>query len=384
MTITQEEIAAALRAANEPRLVESTGDLARVAEEWKERGVLGIDTEFVRERTYRADLGLVQVSDGKAAWLVDPVRIDRLDALSAMLEDPAIIKVFHSSSEDLEVLWLTLGVSPAPMVDTQIACAMLGQPLQQSYHNTVKSLCGVEVDKEQTRSNWVKRPLNPKQLHYAATDVVFLPMLHCELREQLEEAGRRHWLEEDVDLMRRQSREPVDPESAYLRIGGAGRLDQPGLRVLQRLARWREEAAATRNRARGFVVPDPALMQMAQSRPESREDLAAIDGLHESVVRRDGDTLLTLVREGLESSEPVAELAVLDNRDKKLLDSMRSLVRRQGESLEIDPALLASRKVLEELIRCHRAGEPIPERLQGWRKDIITDELIEILEQGSQ
>lgn len=382
--MTQEEIATALRAANEPRLVETTRELERVAEAWNDCGVLGIDTEFVRERTYRADLGLVQVSNGTTAWLVDPVQIDRLDALSAMLEDPAITKVFHSSSEDLEVLWLTLGVSPAPMVDTQIACAMLGQPLQQSYHNTVKSQCGVEVDKEQTRSNWIKRPLKPEQLHYAATDVVFLPMLHRELHERLEEAGRRHWLEQDVDLMRQQSREPVDPEGAYLRIGGAGRLDQPGLRVLQRLAKWREEAAASRNRARGFVVSDPVLLQMAQIRPESREDLAAIDGLHQSVVRRDGETLLSLVREGLESSEAVAELAVLDNRDKKVLDSMRSLVRRQGESLGIDPALLASRKVLEDLIRCCRTGKPIPERLQSWRKDVVTDELVEILEKLSQ
>ena len=143
--MTRTRLERSLSAADHPILLETAAQLSDAKKSWNGKQVLGIDTEFVRERTYRAQLGLVQVSDGDTAWLVDPVRLAGLEPLKELLEDPGVTKVLHSGSEDLEVLLHSVGALPEPLVDTQIACAMLGQPLQMGYHATVQWLFGVEV-----------------------------------------------------------------------------------------------------------------------------------------------------------------------------------------------------------------------------------------------
>ena len=180
----------AIEAAKHPNLLETPAQLEAAEREWSGSDVLGIDTEFVRERTYRADLGLIQVSDGRTAWLWDPLRFENDAAITRLLENPAILKILHSGSEDLEVLRHALDAIPEPLVDTQIACAMLGQPLQLAFQGAAKWLFDVDIDKEHTRSNWLKRPLAPAQLHYAAMDVVLLPLMFEELKARLEAAGR--------------------------------------------------------------------------------------------------------------------------------------------------------------------------------------------------
>lgn len=377
--ISADEKRSAQHAASEAQLVASNSELAETGALWRRRSVLGVDTEFLRERTFRAELGLVQISDARAAWLIDPLHIAAPETLTSLLDDASVTKIFHSASEDLDVLWQTFAVSPAPMIDTQIACAMLGQPLQQSYHNAVKWLCGVELAKEHTRSNWLKRPLTAAQLHYAASDVVFLPLLYRELRKRLEALERWSWVVEDVEHLRAQSRQPLEPHEAYLRVRGAGRLDQDGLRVLRALAAWRERTAAMRNLARGFVIPDAVLLQLATAKPTTREALHGVPDLHDSSIRRDGSTIIRLVHEGMASDAAVADVKPLDNRQKRLLDRMRAAVRRTASSLGIDPALLASRRTLEELVRGHAQGSEPPERLLGWRRSIVTEELLEIL-----
>jgi ribonuclease D len=374
------EIEAAQSAASQPRLVESNRQLEDSIREWRACPILGVDTEFLRERTFRAELGLIQVSDGKTAWLIDPLRIEQPEVLANWFQEPSILKVFHSASEDLEVLWLTLGASPAPMVDTQIACALLGQPLQLSYHGAVKSLTGIEVDKEQTRSNWLSRPLKPAQLHYAACDVVFLPLLFRELQHRLKDQNRWRWLEEEVAAMRRQSQQNPEPGGAYLRIRGAGRLRQDELRILRALARWREETAMARNMARGFVVADATLLEIALRVPKSLQELKTINGLHPRALQKYGDHIIQLVQDAEHSQAVVEGVPVLDKKQQCQLDLLRNLVRERASELGVDPALLASKKVLEALILSRAAGTEIPERLQGWRKSILADALIRSLD----
>ena len=187
----------ALSAGEHPILLESATQLAHAANQWEKSEVLGVDTEFVRERTYRADLGLVQVSDGQTAWLIDPLATGSLEPLAQLMANTAIIKILHSCSEDLEVLMHALGQLPQPLVDTQIASAMLGQSLQLGYHHAVKWLFDIAIDKDQTRSNWCRRPLHTRQLRYAAMDVVFLPMMLQKMRLKLEKADSvfREWME---------------------------------------------------------------------------------------------------------------------------------------------------------------------------------------------
>jgi ribonuclease D len=366
----------ALAAADRPSLLTSGQALAEAAEHWSHCEVLGIDTEFVRERTYRAALGLVQISDGESAWLVDPLAEVSLELLRRLLTDPAVVKVLHSGSEDLEVLLHTIDVVPDPLVDTQVACALLGQPMQMAYHGTCKWLFDVEIDKEQTRSNWCRRPLTERQLHYAAMDVVLLPEIYRELRRRLEELGRWPWLQEEVGRMQRTAETDIDPAMAYLRFAGAGRLDDASLAALRALARWREETAIRLDRARGFVIPDAVLMQMARTRPGDRRALRSIEGIHPNALKRHEQPLLDVIRSDARDQSDLARPYAFSDAQRRLLKRLKSRVTAKSAELGVDPALLASRRELENLLRSQALGEPVPERFTGWRKAVITDDLL--------
>ena len=368
----------ATEAAEHPILLETQAQLDKAQKIWNQSKILGIDTEFVRERTYRADLGLVQVSDGETAWLFDPLTIRTYQQLADTLTNPGIVKVLHSGSEDMEVLMNATGVVPTPLVDSQIACAMLGQPLQLGYHHALKWLFDVVIDKDQTRSNWCKRPLNPRQLHYAAMDVVLLPEMLKTLKPRLESAGRWAWLEEDVARMQRNALNQVEPDKAYLRFSGIGRMDDATLRVMKYLARWREETARERNRARGFVISDAAMLQIAREKPASLEQIKANENIHPVAISLYGDILLQLIFEAASDSTTLTRLKPLDDRQRRQLKEMRKVVLYRSSELAVDPALLASRRELEKLLRAEADEGPMPDRFLGWRKEIITDELLAV------
>jgi len=370
----------ALSAGEHPILLESATQLANAAKEWANSKVLGVDTEFVRERTYRANLGLVQVSDGRTAWLIDPLTVGSLEPLAQLMANTAITKILHSSSEDLEVLMNAMGQLPQPLVDTQIASAMLGQSLQLGYHHAVKWLLDIAVDKDQTRSNWCRRPLHSHQLRYAAMDVVLLPMMLQKMKPQLEQAGRWEWLMEDVERLKRNSLTPVEPEKAYLRFLGNGRMDDEGLMALQALAAWREKTAKKKNRARGFVISDTGLLQLARLRPASRQEIRKIEEIHPGALARYQDQLLRLITDSMSAKSPVERIENLSNTQQKSLKTMRRSVNESAQELGIDPALLASRRELEKLIRATASGQPLPERFLGWRKKIITEDLMLLLD----
>ena len=373
------KIETALSASLRPVILESRSKLLHAAEEWTDSSVLGIDTEFIRERTYRADLGLVQISNGLTAWLVDPIALDSLEPLEELMRETSVTKILHSGSEVLEILQNELGTLPNPLVDTQIACAMLGQPLQMGYHHAVKWLFEIEVDKDQTRSKWLRRPLSSDQIRYAAVDVVLLPMMLEILQRRLEDMGRWSWLQEDVARMQRNSLTGVEPGTSYLRLLRNGRLDDPSLKVLQALAAWREITAKSKNLARGFVITDAGLMQMARLKPGNASELRTIDEVHPNVLSRYQEILLNLIEEAQQSHAAIVKIEDLNNEQKRKLAAMRQLITTRSKQLDVDPALLGSRRELEKLIRATADDEAIPERFLGWRKSVITDDLLEIL-----
>ncbi len=373
--INQSEINIALAAADQPIMVESAEQLQQAIETWLGCEVIGIDTEFVRERTWRAELGLVQLSDGERVWLVDPLKTGPLHPLAALLEDKNIVKILHAPSEDLDVLLYTTGTVPEPLFDTQIACAMLGESLQMGYHKTVEWLLGIIVDKGETRSNWCKRPLRPAQLHYAALDVVLLPMMHRQLLTRLQDLGRENWLAEDCARLLNKAQTPADPEQAWKRINGNSRLDGASLAILQSLATWRDKEAERRNLARGFVIKDTALLTIANQQPDSLDALSELDIWHPKAIQRNGHNLIAIIDQILQEGISAQAPDMLQPEHRKLMSDMRRLVLGKATELDVDPALLASKRELESLILSPQ-DEPLPERFLGWRKDIITDELI--------
>jgi len=371
----KEEIGNALSAAEHPIMVESASQLEQAIGDLLGCDAVGIDTEFVRERTWRAELGLVQLSDGKRVWLVDPLSTGSLDPLATLLSNRDIVKILHAPSEDLDVLLYTTGSVPDPLFDTQIACAMLGQSLQMGYHKTVEWLLDLAIDKGETRSNWCHRPLRPAQIRYAALDVCLLPSMQRILTERLDRLGRTGWLAEDCARLLDKAMTPADPELSWKRLGGNGRLDGVSLAILQALATWRDTEAEKRNLARGFIVKDNDLMTIASKKPGSLEALAGLKLSYPKSVEQHGPALVATVARVLDQGLRAKSPETLQPEHRKLMNDMRHLVLKKASELSVDPALLASKRELENLILLP-ADEPLPERFLGWRKDIITNDLV--------
>jgi ribonuclease D len=371
-------IQTAFKAADSAILLNTAAQVSRAAKAWRRCKVLGLDTEFVRERTYFANIGLVQLSDGHTVWLVDPLVDGAIEPLRELLENTAITKIVHSPSEDYEVLMHAIGALPDPIVDTQVACALLGQPLQTGYHTAAEWLLDVPIDKDQTRSNWCARPLRQKQLRYASLDVCFLPMMWKLLKSRLQEKGRLEWFTEDCAQQVLKARQPVDLERSWQRIRGNGRLDGQSLAILQALAAWRENEARRRNQPRGFVITDTVLLNIARHKISDPRKLESIDDLHPRAVQRHGAAIVATVQKVMEKGIQLPVIEPLSSSGRKQLNAMRSMVRKKAEELGIESTVLASKKDLEALVQ--DKGNPWPEKINGWRMETLGQELREIME----
>ena len=369
----------AKQAAGRPLDVTSAAELVRAAKAWNRAPVLGVDTEFIRERTYFAQLGLIQVSDGQSVWLIDPLACDQLEPFVAMLDNPAITKVLHAPSEDLELMQNLFSTVPQPMFDTQLSTTAVGQPLQMSYSRVVDWLLGEELDSSSTRSNWLRRPLSEAQRHYAALDVAYLPLMHEMLEYKLESSGRKDWHTEDCQRMCDEARALPDPQFMHLRLREASRLDQEQVNVLQLLSGWRELRARAINRPRKYVLTDRNLIEIARSMPAHRSQLRDCTELNNRLLERQGAALLQMVNDGRNATSDAPLLPKpLNTRERKVCSKLQQIVSARAESMGVESTWLTTRKNLELLIR----GEGDfsgSEKLNGWRKTVIADELASYL-----
>ena len=234
----------------------------------------------MRERTYFPRLCLVQVATVDDVALVDVLAIPDGGALTALLADRGRTKLIHAARQDIEALLPLTGSPLGPVFDTQQAAALLGFSAQIGYADLVQQLLSVALAKGHARTDWARRPLSAEQLAYAADDVRYLPALAAELESRLAAAGRREWMAEEAAELDDVSLYRVEPTDAWKRLRGLERLDAPAFRAAQRLAAWREARAMDRDLPRGWVLPDVAIHELAQRRPQSRAN-----SRHESVPR---------------------------------------------------------------------------------------------------
>jgi len=359
-------VQAAQTAVEQAEYLHPGDDLSTPGQCWHASSVLGLDTEFVRERTFYPRPGLLQLSDGKKVWLLDPIGREDSEILSQVLQNPDVTKVLHSVGEDLEIFSLVANALPTPLFDTQIAAAMLGMPLQCRYESLVLECFGVELPGGQARSDWCQRPLGAGLLTYAAQDVIWLPRLEQLLRSALEDCGRLAWLEEDCQRLVDRARDG-DGKPLLLRVNGAGRLETEALAWLERLSGWREEQARTHDLPRGFVVRDDVLMCIAEGATGGQSANQLVNLLPPRERRRHGDSLAALLQ--TPPPEPVErplELARMSNEERQALKQAQQEVRRIAEQANVEPALIASKRELARLI----SGQT-PDWLNGWRGELI-------------
>ena len=350
--------------------------LARRLQAWRGQPRVGLDTEFIRERTYYPQLALVQMSVPGEILLVDPL-VPGMDAvLRTLLEDSTIVKIMHSASEDLQAFARGVGALPAPMFDTQVAAAMAGLGGGLGYQKLVEQVTGVALAKGETRSDWLRRPLSESQLSYAAEDVAHLHELHDAIEPKLRALGRLDWLLADGERALANAGVDADDPNPHLGMRNAQGLEADGQARLRRLLRWRDAEARRADRPKSWVLDNELAVQLS-GRPFA--DFAPFNALLDANpraprrARRELFELLTAPLSEEETQIPLNRIG--EPLDKQRLRQMQDAVAGLAASLEVPEALLCARRHLEQLLE----GRGWPGALEGWRRSLLEPALAPLL-----
>jgi ribonuclease D len=366
--------------------IKTNEDLAAFCDKAKMKQSIAIDTEFVRTRTYYPQIGLIQACDGEQLVLIDPLQIDQFDCFKALLIDANVTKVLHSCSEDLEVFWRYFGVIPTPLFDSQIAASFCHMGNALGYAKLVETLLGISLDKGESRTDWLARPLTSEQCHYAANDVIYLMQLYPILLEKINALGRLDWVFDEVQLQTNKKEFQLPSEWTYLTTKHNWFLKGKSLLILQKLAQWRVEKARRKDIALNFIVRENCLVNIAKREPLDLHNLKAIEGLGPIDVRRHGEEILSIVSLCNESEsegypENIQRLTDFP-KFKGISKAIRALCEEKAEQFDVPIEVLASKRQVNQLLKWlwfkndeTRILGLEPDFLIGWRREILQKEL---------
>ena len=364
-------------------------DLHAFAERARATGRLGIDTEFMGEGRYRALLCVVQIAVDQPDGTVWVEVLDALDPalepapLAEVLADPDVEVVLHAARQDIALLRRTWSTEVTNVFDTQVAAGFTGRGAQMGYDPLLGDVLGVRLHKSASFTKWDRRPLTDEQLQYAREDVLHIQQLAVRLQEELERLGRLGWAREECRWLETVSDER-DVDTIFARLPRVGGLEPPIRAVARELVEWREETARRQDKPASSVLPDAPLIEIARRRPKDVERLQQIRGLNEGVLRRRGKEILAAVERGRDR-EPIPRdgdrpLAG-DPLDSPAIALCEALIRTRTLESELAYELVASRADIERIVKAQRSGadEPSVRTLEGWRRELVGAELLELL-----
>lgn len=371
------------------KYIDTDQALAQVAKHWLTLPRIALDSEFMRVDTFFPKLALIQINDGDETYLIDPLKIVDWAPLQAVFSCQTVVKVLHSPSEDFEAFFHNLNVLPEPIMDTQLAASMASLGGIMGYQKLVKALLNVDLEKGETRSDWLQRPLSDKQLHYAADDVEYLLSMAERLESELTKLGRWQWFLDDCQQMLDDWRETQQQGYSYERIKKAWMLKGHQLNVLSQLVDWRENRCKEVNIPRGHLLNDALLMELATRLPQSTKQLSSLKGLRAATLRKEGEHIIRLIQSCKETPKtewPARMDRPLSQNAGEWFKKMRRTVDSIAQDLSVPPELLARKKQLEGMLREGYPNGPfrIPETLQGWRKEVVGEPLLDVLNQLSK
>ncbi len=358
-----------------PAVITSTADLERACEYLSKQPFVTVDTEFLRQTTYRPKLCLIQMAGTGIEVAADPLAGLDLSSFYKLMANEAVVKVFHAARQDVEIIFQEAGVIPTPIFDTQIAAMALGHGEAISYGGLVKKLLKRSHDKTYQSIDWCQRPLGPRQIEYALGDVTHLRDIYTKLSKRLKETGRESWLEEEVGVLTDPKTYAFDPADAWKRMKLAGK-SRLGKLIIIELSAWRERTAQSENVPRGRVLKDEAIYEIAKHAPRSLDTLTRLRTVRESVKAR-GEAILRCVATAL-AVDP-AEIALpeahaeLPASTSATVELLRVLLKAVAAELNVAPKLLASADDLEKLAQRDDADIPA---LRGWRRQLFGEKAL--------
>jgi ribonuclease D len=359
--------------------------LMQAVDRWMHLDAIALDTEFMRVRTYYSLPGLIQIADDDAVYLIDPLEVTDLTPLKPLLVASTPLKIIHSMTEDVLLLEHLLGTVPHPVYDTQIAGNFLGASDSQGFQSFVQAQLGVELDKSETRSDWLARPLSEAQIRYAVQDVYYLLRAY---RRQLQQIVERGWhdavMEECDSVLKQILRSEHETDLAYLKLRGAWDLNPLQQRILKPLVCWRDELARSKNLPKSWVCEDQVLIEIARLQAGSPEALHRVKGLKEAAVRRHGEAIMECVQQALDAKDIGSFIRVdrpVHGIEMQIYRELKMIVEKQSEAQRLAMSLLGPKRHLEQLIFHYLRfrQDSLTPYFSGWRRSIVGDALLQCL-----
>ncbi|MEM1094991.1 MAG: HRDC domain-containing protein [Bacteroidota bacterium] len=366
-------------------MLTSPAALADLAADIRQRGVVAVDTEFVSGSTYYPRLGLVQLGlSDTETFLVDAPAVEDWTPLVEVIEDPGIVKILHDAQQDLLILRRAMGAYPKNVFDTQQAAGFLGFRASMPLNGLLKAMLDVRISKDETRSDWMKRPLSDRQMAYARDDVRYLPELRQVLIGKAEQRGRLAWINEEraaYDIA--STYDDAEPSDAFWQVKGMGRMRGRQLARLEALATWREEEARRRDRPRTHIAHDDVLTKIVNSNVTEEAALRKLRYLSENLRRRYARPLARILADvdALPESEWPRQPPRRSHSEADQLRGDLALTFIRGRALieGVDPSLVATRAGIKTFVQALQRKRPEHPLLAGWRREFIGDDLLRLM-----
>ena len=342
-----------------------------------------LDTEFIKVNTLRPCLGLLQINVNGQVFLLDGKTLDLTDLW--LLVFNARLTVLHACSEDLDLIHYYANQKPLDNVfDTQTGLAFLGHGLQLSYQQALSQELGIQIDKGETRSDWLARPLRPEQLHYAANDVIHLPALAQTIRDQLLQKDLWELVLEDCSTSAHEIASETPLTELYLDVANF-RYNRKQLAQLQQLCVWREQIARATDQPKSFILKNSTMVDLLDKQPINAYQLQRIKDLRPNILREHGKTILDLMHYLPDHSLWPSRLPrPLRYKNNELLDQVQQYVATVSASIQVPAEVLLRKKWLSAMINLVATKEDenkLPAYLLGWRYEMLTRPILNLLGQ---
>ena len=365
------------------QFIQTQTALQQVLDLMRQTSTYGLDTEFIKVDTLWPKLGLFQINVAGQVFLLDGTTLD-LSAFWTQIFS-AQQNIFHACSEDVDLIYHYAQKSTLNNVfDTQVGLSFLGHGLQVSYQNALKQMLEVEIDKDQTRSDWLARPLTEQQLLYAANDVLYLTQLAQKIQQELTDKHLYHCVLEDCQNLTREIAKETPLHQLYLDVGSY-RHSRRQLMQLQQLSVWREQMVKALNQPRSFILKNSTMLALVEYHPKNSFQLSQMKDIRQNIVREHGKTILDLLRFLPESTEwPLRIAHPIRHASKEIDANVENFVEQLSHDMQVPQDVLLRKKWLRALYKhvvCHRDEQDLPAYLLGWRYEPLTLPLIKILRQ---
>lgn len=365
--------------------VGNSNDLYQLIDEIDQSQIVALDTEFIKVSTYYPFLALIQINTGKAIYLVDAPRLALHDFWQALSEVPTM--VWYSCSEDLAIFYLLANCPPLTNIfDVQIALEYLTGKSKIGYAQAVNDVLGVYLDKSESRSDWLSRPLSQEQECYAANDVRYLLMLYKATSTQLHQRQLYTCAKEDSNLLAKEIHTYHNTPVHQLYLNYIKPIyNAQQINAFKELFTWREMLARSTNQPRNFIISKQALQEIVQQLPKTIKTLAHTT-LNRQTIRIYGNEILKQIKTAKSLPAPKLPLTVFfnyNNKNKPFDSALNQAICQYSQKTGIPPHLLLKKRWIKELlilVAKKSSVEQLSDDLKdGYRYPWVIDEILPLL-----